>query len=442
MKMWFMFWYALLVMCVGCEAHDTQEVQSDYFADNEALVAECGGVTRYPTSEVDFARLYAGRSFLVSGGPGAHLGRDILYPEGTAIKPIMCGRIVYYGPATGYGSLVVAIEHRLNRAVSITNGDGVRVMVTTFLSLYGHLRTSATLNGAALPWRVNMSVSPNDTIGYVQSDAHNGDGAEHLHMGIRLQSAADAQQSDGRYWLRGYDSPTSRRGYFAEPVGFLRQLANAQQLIGSHPAGTYLVQPDGQGFVIAPNGSTLLQIDRLTADREGYVQRAIPAEFEQVNCYLALSVYRARFSDQPGRRPFIGRSQSDPAVSLFYGDRQGGYHRDTFVSWEALLSHGYVADQIGWFDASEWSILQRNHPLIGVARLQEGSLVKAREAPAIYVVSNGRRRPIFNWNTFQAMGYELKNVYSIPAATLDAVAGPLGPVLRLEEATTCRARGI
>jgi len=74
--------------------------------------------------------------------------------------------------------------------------------------------------------------------------------------------------------------------------------------------------------------------------------------------------------------------------------------------------------------------------------LQEGSLVKAREAPAIYVVSNGRRRPIFNWNTFQAMGYELKNVYSIPAATLDAVAGPLGPVLRLEEATTCRARGI
>ena len=70
------------------------------------------------------------------------------------------------------------------------------------------------------------------------------------------------------------------------------------------------------------------------------------------------------------------------------------------------------------------------------------ALVKAREAPAIYVVSNGRRRPIFNWNTFQAMGYELKNVYSIPAATLDAVAGPLGPVLRLEEATTCRALGI
>lgn len=442
MRVWFVCLWLFVMVCCGCRADDAEQTAGDYFAGDEALVAECGGVTRYPTSEFDFARLYAGRSFLVSGGPGAHLGRDILYAEGTAIQPIMCGRIVYYGPAGGYGSLVVAIEHRLNRAISVTNGDGVRVMVSTFMSIYGHLRASATPSSAALPWRVNMSVSANDTIGYVQADAHNGDGAEHLHIGIRLQSAADAQQIDGRYWLRGYDAPVSRRGYFAEPVGFLRQLANAQQLIGSHPAGTYLVQPDGKGFVIAPNGSTLLEIDRLTADREGYLQRAIPAEFEQLNCYLALSVYRPRFSDQPGRVPFVARSQTAPAVWLFYGDHQGGYHRDAFVSWEALLSHGYTADHVGWFDASEWSFLLRNHPIVGTVRMQEGTLVKARDAPAIYVVSNGRRRPIFNWNTFQAMGYELKNVYTIPAASLDAVAGPLGPVLRLEEATHCRSSGI
>jgi hypothetical protein len=38
----------------------------------------------------------------------------------------------------------------------------------------------------------------------VNDDAYNGDGAEHLHMGIRLSDEETARARDGLAWLRGY----------------------------------------------------------------------------------------------------------------------------------------------------------------------------------------------------------------------------------------------
>lgn len=418
----------------GCA--DTEE--PSFYAGNEALVATCGGALNYPTNERDFTRLYASRDFLVSGGPGAHLGRDVLYAEGTAIRPILCGRIAYYGPASGYGTLVIAIEHTLNRAVSVTNGAGQKVLITSFLSIYGHLRKESVPNAMPLSWRAGDIVNADQVIGYVQSNALNGDGAEHLHLGIRLQSVQQAQATDGRYWLRGYDANPSKRSLFADPAVFLREMMSSRALIRWHPPGTYLSGSPVANYVVGPDGNSLLAIDDLTAEREGYAQRPVQATYEEFGCYGREADYVPRFADGPGQSPFVGRQSAVPTVWLFYGDRQGGYHRDAFVSWESFLSHGYTADDVGFFDASEWGFLQRNHPQQGVARLQEGSLVKARGAPAIYVVSNGLRRPIFNWNTFQAMGYDVRRVYEIDGATLDAVAGPLGPVLTLSDAARCR----
>lgn len=425
----------LSLFVYGCEDIEPEA----FYAGNEALVATCGGAMRYPTSEQDFRRLYASRDFLVSGGPGAHLGRDIAYAEGTAIRPILCGRIAYYGAASGYGTLVIAIEHTLNRPVSVTNGAGQKVLVTSFLSIYGHLRQEAAPGTTPLAWRIGDTVSTDQVIGYVQKDALNGDGDIHLHLGIRLQSVAQAQVTDGRYWMRGYDSNPTKRSFFADPAMFLREVMASRAPIRWHPPGSYLVGSPVANYVVGADGGSLLAIDDLTAEREGFRQRPISVTYDELGCYTREADYWPRFADAPGSAPFVGRSQTSSTVELFYGSSVDGvFHRDAFVSWEALLSHGYTADDIGTFDASEWSFLQRNHPIRGTARLQEGSLVKARGAPAIYVVSNGRRRPIYNWNAFQAMGYDLRQVYEIEASTLDVVAGPLGQVLRLEEAMNCR----
>lgn len=420
----------------GCT--DVSETEASYYASQEALVAECGGAIRYPTTQQAFVQLYAQRAFLVSGGPGAHLGHDVQYAVGTAISPILCGRIRYYGPAGGYGTLVVAIEHTLNRPVYVTSGDGKRVLIQTFLSIYGHLRATAS-NGSALTWVAGDWVSAESTIGYVQEDALNGDGGPHLHLGIRLQSREAAMATDGRYWLRGYDSSPTKRSYFADPARFLVELVALQAPILWHPPGTLLTGGFYTDYVVGRDGITMEAIDPLTAEREGYLQRRVRVSRDELSCYRE-GVYRPRFDHQPGRAPFIGRSQIQPSVSLFYGEPTGVMHRDAFVSWEALLSHGYTVEDVGFFDATEWSTLQRLYPNSGIARMQEGSLVKARGAPAIYVVSQGMRRPIFNWNTFQALGYDIRQVYEIDGATLDAVAGPLGNVLKLDEATLCRSR--
>lgn len=437
MGQWWIRFLGIWFFCLlGCESAE-QEPAGDYYASQEALVAVCGGSVRYPTTQTDFARLYNNRAFNASGYAGAHLGHDVDYPVGTPIRPILCGKVVYYGPAGGYGTLVVAIEHTLNRAVSVTNGNGQKVLTTTFLSIYGHLRREGISGAPTLSFVAGQSVSTDQVIGYIQEDALNGDGSNHLHQGIRLQSMQQAQQVDGRYWLRGYDSSPSKRGYYADPVTFLRELSQSQVAITWHPPGAYLRDTAGEGFIVSLSGESLMRISELDSERMGYSQRPIPITQEERGCYRSVLSYVPRYLETPGNAPFVGRSSLSPTVYQFYGGRDGLLYRESFISWEAFLSYGYTADDIGFFDTSEWGFLERTYTATRMARLAEGSLVKARGAPAIYVVSNGVRRPIFNWNTFQAFGYQLKDVYEIDGVTLDAVAGPLGSVLRLEDATRC-----
>lgn len=433
-------WCSFLVLvCLSACAETGEEA---FYAGNEALVAICGGSARYPTSAQDFSRLYAARGFLAPGGPGNHLGRDIQYPQGTAMKPILCGRIAYYGPASGYGTLVVAIEHALNRAVSVTNGAGQRVLVTSFISIYGHLRKEPLSGAPPLAWRAGDQVSANDVIGYVQADALNGDGAEHLHLGIRLQSVQQAQQSDGRYWLRGYDSNPTKRAWFADPQTFLSELIASEAPIRWHPAGAYLVTDSGDGYVVSRDGLSLLAITPAIIDNEGYRQHALHASDEEIRCYARQGSYAPRYKMNPGDAPFVARYTDRSTVYQYYSTSDTQDWRSAFISWEAFVSHGWTADDVSFFDPATRPNMEALYAEAPPLRMHEGTLVKARGAPAIYVVSNGQRRPLFNWNTFQAMGYDLRRVYEIDGTTLDAVAGPLGPVIRLEDAMQCLANGI
>ena len=54
------------------------------------------------------------------------------------------------------------------------------------VTIYGHLRKSQARGGQALGRKYGDHVKKNDIIGYVNDDAHNGDGGPHLHFGCRL----------------------------------------------------------------------------------------------------------------------------------------------------------------------------------------------------------------------------------------------------------------
>lgn len=178
----------------------------------------CGDITLslpLPASQL-IAGSYAGRSFL---SPVKHIGIDFAALEGTPIKAVLPGRIVYYGPARGYGDLVVVIEHDLGEELPFVNGRGETIWTRYILTISGHLRNSEIRGGERLGWSLGDFVEAGDVIGYVNDDAHNGDGAEHLHFGVRLSSASEAQAVDPRAWFRGYDTTTQEfRGDFADGV--------------------------------------------------------------------------------------------------------------------------------------------------------------------------------------------------------------------------------
>lgn len=157
---------------------------------------------------------YRNRSFL---SPPEHVGGDTAHREGTPITSIGPGKIVWYGPASGYGELTVVIEHDLLKPQPFPNGNGQIRRTRFFISIYGHLRPSKNRGGARLPWKVGDLVQIGDLIGYVNDDAHNGDGAEHLHFGIRLVSAEEAKAIDPGKWFRGYDYQGIHRETFASP---------------------------------------------------------------------------------------------------------------------------------------------------------------------------------------------------------------------------------
>lgn len=166
---------------------------------------------------------YNGRGFL---SDNVHLGWDINLPEGEPIYPIGCGVVRVARAAQGYGTFVVVIEHQLSSPMRVVTGDGFVEYTDQFLSIYGHLRP--TLDRAGRTGRLSVYpgkiVSPSTVIGYVQHRDLNGDGNEHLHLGIRLQTSADAMITDPRAWFRGYDTTPTMRGWFSDPQDVLRSL--------------------------------------------------------------------------------------------------------------------------------------------------------------------------------------------------------------------------
>lgn len=173
---------------------------------------------------------YAGRTFYFDK---VHLGEDIALAEGTAVRAIGTGRIVHYGPATGYGELVVVIEHDLKRPVSLVNGAGNVVTVSKVCSIYGHLRKSYKRGASPLFWQVNQIVGKGETIGFINDAANNGDGGVHLHIGLRLDAAPSA------WGYFGYSNPAKNAlsdvKYFAPASSVIQALSAAQsspQLLG------------------------------------------------------------------------------------------------------------------------------------------------------------------------------------------------------------------
>ena len=197
--------------------HNPNAAYSEWISIRPATTNQATFSPPWTPSEFQY---YSGRSFFYDQD---HLGADIQLSEGTPIRAGVNGTIKYYSSATDYGNLVVAIEVDLGTPRSFTNGYGQTVTTSKALWILGHLRSSSGRNGTGqtLSWTPGDIVAPHDIIGYVEHDGENGEGAEHLHLGLRLQSATQAQSTDGSFWLRGHEGTSDMGQWFADPIAVL-----------------------------------------------------------------------------------------------------------------------------------------------------------------------------------------------------------------------------
>lgn len=145
---------------------------------------------------------YDRRTFL---SPSNHLGEDSEHAHHDSIHAIADGIVRESCRATGYGRVVV-VEHRLP--------DGVQVC-----SIYGHL-----CGHSGFPLiRDNSLVKKGDVVGYIGDRFENGDGLEHLHLGIR-KGAYDG------YFCGYARSPNCTAKHYHPPTKFIQARSGLMRL--------------------------------------------------------------------------------------------------------------------------------------------------------------------------------------------------------------------
>lgn len=187
---------------VGCDHDPDAGVPNDELVYHEPLdewaaplvAQETAWSFRFPT-EGYRGGSFNGRDFLK---PASHLGEDSYHPARTPVFAIANGvvRQVRRGNSDGYGSVVV-IEHRL------PSGEVLQ-------SIYGHLSNRA---GFRIPVNIGQLVSKGENIGYIGDEAENGDGTEHLHLGLRRGPYT------GVYC--GYVGPNCQGHQYYDPTDFI-----------------------------------------------------------------------------------------------------------------------------------------------------------------------------------------------------------------------------
>lgn len=94
---------------------------------------------------------------------------------------------------------------------------------------------------------------------------------------------------------------------------------------------------------------------------------------------------------------------------------------------EMILYTNFPYDNITDTDSSELNAFNFGDPV----KLRDGTLVKGYNNPAVYIVSRGKRLPIVNAATFEAMGYCWDNIITINDRVLNL--HPLGNILDINK---------
>ncbi len=179
-------------------------------------------------------------------------------------------------------------------------------------------------------------------------------------------------------------------------------------------------------ILTTPFGNTYLLVDdtlRKFANSE--VVRTIgynPEEFEQL-AVEDMKYYKIG--------PPITMESAYPAGALLQNNQTGGVYfvqdgiKRPIVS-RAIMDINYPHHNITAVSPEELDKFQTDEPV----KLRDGELVMATGAPAVFVISNGKKRPIISGRVFEELGYKWANIRTVDEKSLALI--PTGSYLDLE----------
>lgn len=200
-----------------------------------------------------------------------------------------------------------------------------------------------------------------------------------------------------------------------------------------HPPGTLLVnREDRTRRWLVGAGDTIHPVDETYLTRERLWGREVDVSPAELDCY--------HHGSAPPYETWLStliRFDDSPAVyeSGMYRLTRDRY---TFISYEAFRSWGWTDSRVEWWSSSRRPSFFASTTDRGFRRMRDGTLVKARGHPEVSIVSEGRRLPFFNWETFIAMGYDPDEIVEVDPSVIDDVAYLRGGIITPELARLCR----
>lgn len=391
---------------------------------------------QYPVPEVMYEPgSYAGRGFYLDG---VHLGEDIKLDEGMGIRNVAKGWLRFYGPATGYGDLVAVVEHEFPEEIEFVTGRGERRRSKFLMSIYGHIRKGRLRGEDDLGLQVGQCIQAGAFLGFVNSDAYNGDGAEHLHLGFRVQSMKEAQSMDSA-WFRGYDKNGRWVEYFTAPSRAIA--ANLQNYANWHPNGTLIKTRFDPRVYLLENGQKRWIQDETTFYRLKYNwDQVLDVSAGEMACYPSgKAIWENDYFDLFHPSGNLNMGENYPPVLYWLSPKasdQRFYFNSiyTLYSWGLRKSDDFIGDMFS-NEGDELFLANQNS---GYLPLRDGTLFILAGTDQLYVVSNnGYAFPFASWKMYFGLKYR-QPVLVIPESLIQYLIKGYGPMIDEDDVLACQ----
>ena len=196
-----------------------------------------------------------------------------------------------------------------------------------------------------------------------------------------------------------------------------------------HPDDTLLADQTGTIWLISRGRRRMITSQSALETLHLDGTKAISATQQELSCFPVGNRIDRHTT------PKLLRAEESPTVYLITDD---GYRR-ALQSESVLLGLGYTRDEVQLVSPSQVTVfLDDPHAPTLSAPFVGGSLVRATGTPTVFVVTNGKIRPIGSGQVFEMLHYRWDQVNEVPSELLEPI--PVLPAIMESDIRRCESR--